>query len=347
MLSRLKHLKVFFKDSNKKPLLRIAKECVLFGLDKQMLPVDYFRKYLYRNDVVNYKNYLSLKEYYLITGSKQMVFPEISSILKNKLSFYNHCVNLKLETPTLLSYNFKARWFYKNKSLVVNTKEAVLNFFNTIFENPEINILFLKPTLGQGGQGCYLLKQETLESQIEKIYSVLISNSYVHQEYIEQHELINTIFSHAVNTIRIDTFIDATGKVHVLSALMRFGMGHTFTDNTHTGGFYISLNLETGKLQGVGRQDIVEGGKEVTHHPDTGIALNGYQIPYYIEALELAKAATNVLPNRIIGWDVAITPNGPILIEGNESPSLHVTDVACGGYLNNTLIKEALLELKK
>ncbi|WP_193747196.1 sugar-transfer associated ATP-grasp domain-containing protein [Algibacter lectus] len=325
---------------------QVLKECVLYGMDKKMLPTDYFRKYLYRKDVVNYKNYISLKEYYLITGSKKMVFPEISSILKNKLNFYNYCLNSKLPTPTLWSYNFRAHWFYKNEKEVINSKQDALAFFNRVFKTSNIDTLFLKPTLGEGGQGCFLLKKENLESQIESIYPDLISNSYVHQAYVDQHDTINGIFSNSVNTIRIDTYIDTNNEARVLSALMRFGMGNTFTDNTHTGGFYVSLNLQSGKLQGVGRQDIVEGGKIITEHPDTKVTLNGFQIPFYKEAFQLAIKASNALPNRIVGWDVAITNQGPILLEGNESPSLHVTDVACGGYLNNKHIKDVLLELK-
>ena len=347
MLSRLKHLKVYVKDANKKPLPQVIKESILYGIEKQMLPTDYFRKYLYRKGIVNYKNYLSLKEFYQIVGSQKMVFPEITAILANKLSFYNHCINLNIPTPKLLSYNFNSRWFYNNKYQIINSKKSVLHFFDSVFKDSNNDYLFLKPTLGQGGQGCFLLKKENLESQIDNIYPDLISNSYVHQDYIKQHESINSIFSNSVNTIRIDTYIDANNEAHVLSALMRFGIGNTFTDNTHTGGFYISLNLETGKLQGVGRQDVVEGGKEVTHHPDSQVALDGFQIPFYKEAFELALQAVNAMPNRIVGWDVAITNQGPLLIEGNEVPSLHVTDVACGGYLNNKHIKEALIELKK
>ncbi|MWW23659.1 sugar-transfer associated ATP-grasp domain-containing protein [Algibacter lectus] len=346
MLSRLKHLNVYLKDSNKKPLPQVLKECVLYGMDKKMLPTDYFRKYLYRKDVVNYKNYLSLKEFYQIVGSRKMVFPEITAILANKLSFYNHCVNLNIPTPTLLSYNFNSRWFYNNIGYTLNNKESVIQFFDRVFKDSQNHFIFLKPTLGQGGQGCFLLKKEKLESQIESIYPILIANSYVHQDYIEQHDSINGIFRNSVNTIRIDTYIDANNEAHVLSALMRFGMGNTFTDNTHTGGFYISLNLESGKLQGVGRQDVVEGGKEVTHHPDSQVALDGFQIPFHKEAFELALQAVNAMPNRIVGWDVAITNQGPLLIEGNEVPSLHVTDVACGGYLNNKHIKDVLFELK-
>ncbi|WP_158849947.1 sugar-transfer associated ATP-grasp domain-containing protein [Algibacter sp. L1A34] len=328
-------------------MLQVVKECILYGIDKQMLPTDYFRKYLYRKDVINYKNYLSLKEFYQIIGSRKMVFPEVTSILANKLSFYNHCVNLNIPTPTLISYNFNIRWFCNNEIKIITSKESVLQFFQYVFRDSQTEILFLKPTLGEGGQGCFLLKKENLESQIESIYSALISNSYVHQAYVEQHDTINGIFSNSVNTIRIDTYIDINNEAHVLSALMRFGMGNTFTDNTHTGGFYISLNLESGKLQGVGRQDIVEGGKEITHHPNSQVVLDGFQIPFYKEAFQLALKASNALPNRIVGWDVAITDQGPILLEGNESPSLHVTDVACSGYLNNKYIKEILLELKK
>jgi hypothetical protein len=158
---------------------------------------------------------------------------------------------------------------------------------------------------------------------------------------------LNDVFSKSVNTIRIDTYLDKANTAHILSAIVRFGTGNTFTDNTHTGGFYVSLNLKSGKLQGVGRQDIIKGGEEFTEHPDSKMTLEGFEIPFYKEALELVKKATVVLPNRIIGWDIAITNNGPVIIEGNESPSLHVTDVAYGGYLNNKHINEVLLELKQ
>jgi hypothetical protein len=347
MLSRLKYLKVFLTDTNKKSKLKIAREVILFAIIKKSIPTDYFRKYLYRNNVINYKNYLSLKEYYSIIGSNRIVFPEISSILKNKLSFHNYCKNSKLPTPTLLSYNFKKHWFHNNKIIIVHSKKDVLLFFQNIFANSNLDALFLKPVLGQGGAGCILLKKNNLNSKIEEYYNLLVTNSYVHQIHIKQHIALNKVYHKSVNTIRIDTYIDKNNVVHILSAMVRFGIGNAFTDNTHTGGFYVSLNLNSGKLQGVGRQDIIMGGKEVLYHPDSKIILDGFQIPFYREALQLAKKAAKKLPNRIIGWDVAITNNGPILIEGNESPSLHVTDVAYGGYLNNEHIKSILLEIKK
>jgi hypothetical protein len=107
------------------------------------------------------------------------------------------------------------------------------------------------------------------------------------------------------------------------------------------------VHADTGKLQGVGRQDIVQGGKQFTKHPNSKIVLDGYQIPFFKEACQLAIKATNYLPNRIIGWDIAITNEGPIVVEGNEKPSLHITDVAYGGYLKNKYIKDVLKELNQ
>ncbi|MDN3667144.1 sugar-transfer associated ATP-grasp domain-containing protein [Algibacter miyuki] len=345
MLHRIKHLSVFFKDPNKKPLLKIAKELVMFGVLKKSIPIDYFRKYLYRKGVSNYKNYLSIKEYYSLIHSPKMVFPEVSSILNNKLAFNNHCASLHLPTPRLLSYHFNTRWFYNNTVTSITSEADVLSFFHDVFKTLDADKLFLKPILGQGGDGCILLKKEYLETQIATNYNALITHSYIHQVYIEQHDAINRIYNKSVNTIRIDTYIDKHDTVQILGAFMRFGAGGNATDNVHNGGFYVSVNLNSGQLQGVGRQDIVKGGKEVTHHPDSNIKLDGFQIPYYKAAFELVKNATTGLPNRIVGWDIAITNNGPILVEGNTNPSLHVTDVASAGYLNNKYIQEALLEL--
>ncbi|WP_303317703.1 sugar-transfer associated ATP-grasp domain-containing protein [Flavivirga abyssicola] len=346
MFLRLTHLKVFIKDKNKKGWLKVFKESLHFAWIKKELPIDYFRKFLYRKDVTDYRNYLSLKQYYSIIQSPKMFIPEISSISDNKLSFALYCEKNNLPTPILVSYNLNSSFFFNGTIITINTKPDLISFFESIFKNNKQEKLFLKLFNGFGGKGCILLERKKLKVQIEKFGDSILKNCYVHQEVIIQHPDVNKIYPSSVNTLRIDTYIDKQQNIHVLSALMRFGIGGSFTDNASTGGLYISVNTETGKLQGKGRQDIIKGGKEFTKHPDSNTVLNGYKIPFVTESCNLVKLASKSLPNKIIGWDIAITKNGPVIIEGNYGPSLHMTDVAYGGYCKHEKIQEILKEIK-
>ena len=47
---------------------------------------------------------------------------------------------------------------------------------------------------------------------------------------------------------------------------------------------------------------------------------------------------------RIIGWDVAISITGPIIVEGNSDYAIRVNDQAYGGYLAHPVLKEILDE---
>ena len=52
----------------------------------------------------------------------------------------------------------------------------------------------------------------------------------------------------------------------------------------------------------------------------TGKAYSGLIVPYWREVTELANKAAMLSPeNRSVGWDIAITANGPELIEGNHN----------------------------
>ena len=45
------------------------------------------------------------------------------------------------------------------------------------------------------------------------------------------------------------------------------------------------------------------------------------QLPFWNEVVEMLKRAMEEIPKvAYIGWDVAITPNGPVIIEGNTTP---------------------------
>ena len=58
-------------------------------------------------------------------------------------------------------------------------------------------------------------------------------------------------------------------------------------------------------------------------HPLTGFDFNSIdKIPFIKEAYSMVKEAALLVPEiRYVGWDVAITNDGPCIIEGNEFPS--------------------------
>jgi len=58
------------------------------------------------------------------------------------------------------------------------------------------------------------------------------------------------------------------------------------------------------------------------------------------------KAAGLVPQLKIIGWDVAIDPEGPVLIEGNTTPGMTISEIAQKGFYNNPVFLEILNEIK-
>ena len=53
--------------------------------------------------------------------------------------------------------------------------------------------------------------------------------------------------------------------------------------------------------------------------------IQGFAIPYWEEAKAMCLEASQVVPQmRYVGWDVAITPNGPVFVEGNNLPGYDI-----------------------
>jgi hypothetical protein len=59
-------------------------------------------------------------------------------------------------------------------------------------------------------------------------------------------------------------------------------------------------------------------------HPVTGVAIAGREMPCWDAVAALAERAHRVTRDRVlVGWDIAITPSGPLLLEGNSYPDVH------------------------
>jgi len=336
---------VFITDKNRKSLLIILKEALHFWIVKKEIPYFYFGKFLYRKDVTNYVDYLGSKEVDRITLSNKLHKFQYSSTLRNKLSFALYMEEKDFPVPKLISFNYGNRFYYNTTLQLINTEEGLLLFMSTIFKETNITSIFIKSITGMGGSGCFLLTRKNLTTEIKQYAKEILSNDFIHQLVVEQHAAINTIYQHSINTIRFDTYIDKKGKTHILSAFMRFGAGGSFVDNSSSGGMYLSVDIEKGKLVGKSHQLMKNGGKQLERHPDTNTLFDGFAIPYFQESKILIKKAVSYIPDRIIGWDVAISNNGPILIEGNDNNSFIAPDIAYGGYLKHPIFKEILEEV--
>lgn len=138
------------------------------------------------------------------------------------------------------------------------------------------------------------------------------------QDAVIQHEKMKLLNSEAVNTIRIIT-VNKNGNVYLFGALIRIGTKLTGEkDNTSQGGVAVGVK-DDGFLMEYGFRKPQFGG--ITYeHPDTHVIFKEFQIPYYKEAVKLCcKVHKNFYNIRSIGWDVAITPEGPVFIEGNDN----------------------------
>ena len=96
------------------------------------------------------------------------------------------------------------------------------------------------------------------------------------------------------------------------------------------------VHLDSGRL-GRGRTRSDRG--DTTVIPGTDRSFLGFELPHWPAVKDLALRAAAAFPwARAIGWDIAITESGPVLLEGNErwSPSL-IQMPAPGGLMRGEL----------
>src|SRR5699024_1760919 len=87
-----------------------------------------------------------------------------------------------------------------------------------------------------------------------------------------------------------------------------------------SGNIACSIDLKTGKIDRKGVYKDITKEASVSHHPVTGVEFQGYQIPMWDEIVEQTKEIAVYRPeNRSVGWDIALTENGPDFIEGNHN----------------------------
>ena len=177
--------------------------------------------------------------------------------------------------------------------------------------------IFAKINHGDCGRGVEKLYVKDFESPAAMLDYIQQNKLVVLEQVLKQHEDMARLHPASVNTMRILTdLVDDT--VHIAYITVKMGRGGGVCDNSGQGGVLCRVDIESGRICSPATDDYFN---VYDKHPDTGIVFQGYQLPMVDEAIALAKKAARKVPQvGHVGWDVAITPDGPAIIEGNDFP---------------------------
>lgn len=151
---------------------------------------------------------------------------------------------------------------------------------------------------------------------LHALYERCVREHTVLEEVIRQHPALSRMNAGCVNTLRVNAVRARDGRIVPVGAALKCGADGQVTDNFHSGGIAYPVGLTSGAVCGPGRDNTTLN--SYVTQPGSHVPMINLEIPYFTESLKMVEDAMNLVPGlRYVGWDIAITPDGPELIEGN------------------------------
>lgn len=279
------------KKTNKNKIL-IFLDMVYCGIKYQAGYMDYelFEMYNLNNE----------QRKTILTRGKNNAFVKL---LNDKNSVYKF--DNKVEFNKIFDKYLKRDWLDFNNS----SKE---DFNSFIKKHPSF---MLKPADGTCGHG--IEKIDAKKYKKDELYKYIqTKGNVVLEELIIQNKAIDKMYAGSVNTFRIVSVLK-NDNVNVVVAYFRVGNG-SFVDNFNSGGMVVPINVKTGIIE---YNAIDKAHNIYEYHPITKTKFIGFKIPEWNKIIKLVKEASKLVPEvKLVAWDICLSENGPVIVEGNHFP---------------------------
>jgi len=297
----------------------------------QLEPREYYNAELYspRYNWDDKLRFMSRNQFAVF--ERRMNPPKDSGVL-NKLAFKLYAKHFDLPVPKMYGLYHPHFGFDAEGGDLRTFKQ-----FEKFISDPAIIEFIIKPIGAGMSRGVKLCKKNndgSLDSvgdgkiSVKDLYDQIrqshhnrnesINDSHIIEERIRQHPFLDNYTKSCTQTCRIVTFVNRDGEIDIPTAVLKIGLNGKPADNISAHGMAAGIDSE-GKL-GICIKPTPEGLIAFEKHPETDFPIEGQILPLYKDAVKLAKQAQSVLPQmRMLGWDIAITENGPLIIEGNST----------------------------
>lgn len=252
-----------------------------------------------------------------LSQMKQMLYDAYSNRMEDM-----HYLEDKYEAYELL------KPYYKREVIKITSEADFPKFVDFVSRHKQF---VLKPLSLHDTYGVEKIDLTSGDVTLEETFTSLINpgkafdedyttDGYNHagavlEEIVEQDPEYGKMSPKSLSVIRIGT-LRVKGKVHFLGTFTQMGVSDNLIVGASRGAIMAGVNLKTGIIDTNG---YYENGDITEIHPISHLTLKGFQYPRWNEVLAmLEEAASNMIPTiNYIGWDVALTPKGWVVIEGN------------------------------
>lgn len=271
-----------------------------------------FRKtFLGLNEQRFYLDYLNPIKYFSLARNKYLAHKMLEGIGVHKSQLYCY-------------YQPEAR--YLDNEECANDIMGVLR----ILESKKVNECVIKTTESSHGENVWVIKaidffnndavMTRFDDRVLKLSSILGKEALIFESVVRQTSQFADFNKSSVNTIRFMTTLYPDGSARVISTFIKIGRAGKCVDNASDGGNVDAcVDTETGMIKYAIQFDGWQHIKDIENHPDNGTQLNGVIVDNWQSICEEVKRFQQAFPYcKAAGWDIAITEDGPVVIEIND-----------------------------
>jgi hypothetical protein len=294
-------------------------------------PLEYYDLGLYekpRDDQRRYVGYWVKDRVYRVQD------PQWLAVGNDKLLTYVVLEGLGLPYPRVVAVCHPTR-FHPGARLLRSAEEAA-RYLREEAPYP----FFSKPAVSYLGYDNYLVRG--LDRDADRLlfadgtsmpvdefagrYAALPKGPTIFQELIRPHPKVAEVIGDRVATVRL-MILNLPEGPQPYRAALRIPVGASMVDNFRrgaAGNMFGEIEFETGRIARV-VADIGLDYQTADRHPDTGVSFDGFALPDWPAALDIATRASAAMPGlRVHSWDIAFSDRGPLLVETNPRGDFHL-----------------------
>ena len=302
---------------------KVMRDYIALHRAKGLRPEEYYEFEFDKRSEAFRRDFLGLDEqrYYL-----ELLNPlKYLSLARNKYVAHKMLENTGIRTSELYGY-YQPEARYSENTECAGDLAGVLH----ILKDKTVQCCVIKTTESSHGDNVWVIKsidyQENdavltrFDGQQLALSSVLGDEALIFESVVRQTAQLAAFNPSSVNTVRFMTALYPDGSAKVVATFMKIGRAGRCVDNAGGGGNVdVCVEVDTGEIRHAIQFDGWRNVKDIDSHPDSGAQLNGVLLENWESVKAEVTRFQQAFPYcKVAGWDIALTDEGPVVIEIND-----------------------------